>query len=272
MCGTSILVPKKNGNWRMCMDYRLINSIMIRYRYPIPCLDDLLDELYGLVMHFELTNASSTFMRLMNHVLRSLIGSQIDAEKVKTIQSWPTPKTVGDVRSFHGLANFYRCFVKDFSTIGAPLNEIVKNILTNALILALILALPNFSKTFELECDASNVRVGAVLLQEEHPIAYFSEKLKNAQINFSTYDKELYALVKALQVWQHYLLPKEFMIYSDHETLKHLRSQNKLNKRHAKWVGFLENLPYVIKHKQGKANIVVDALSRSHSLLSMLET
>ncbi|RDX61868.1 Retrovirus-related Pol polyprotein from transposon 17.6, partial [Mucuna pruriens] len=71
-------------------------------------------------------------------------------------------------------------------------------------------------------------------------------------INYSTYDKELYALVKALQVWQHYLLYKEFVIHSDHEYLKHLKDQNKLNKRQVKWVEFLKQSLYVIKHKQGK--------------------
>ena len=140
------------------------------------------------------------------------------------------------------------------------------------LINAPILALPNFSKSLEIECEASNVEIRVVLLQEGHPIAYFSEKLKGANLNYSTYDKEMYALIRALQTWQHYLLPKEFVIHSDHESLKHLKGQGKLNKRHAKWVEYLEQFPCVIKHKQGKANVVVNTLSRRYSLLSMLET
>ena len=91
-------------------------------------------------------------------------------------------------------------------------------------------------------------------------------------MNYSTYDKELYALIRALRTWQHYLLPKEFVIHSDHESLKYLKGQGKLNKRHAKWVEFLEQFPYVIKHKQGKVNVVADALSRRYTLLSTLET
>jgi len=71
------------------------------------------------------------------------------------------------------------------------------------------------------ECDASNVVIGAVLLQDEHLIAYFSEKLSEVAQNYSTYDKELYTLFRALKTWQHYLLPKEFVIHSDHESLKY---------------------------------------------------
>ncbi|RDX95747.1 Retrovirus-related Pol polyprotein from transposon gypsy, partial [Mucuna pruriens] len=202
----------------------------------------------------------STFMRLMNHVLRSLIGKcvvvyfddilvysnyvndhvlhaktyvvgsqgvKVDEEKVKVIQSWPTPKSVGDVRKFHG----FKWEESQERSIQAQ-----KDKLTNAP----ILSLSNFNKYFELECDASNVGVGVVLLQEGNFIAFFSEKLKNAQINYSTYDKELYALVRALQ---------EFMIHNDHEALKHLRGWKKLNKRHVKWVEFLKKFPYVIKQK-----------------------
>jgi hypothetical protein len=97
-----------------------------------------------------------------------------------------------------------------------------------------LLALLDFSKTFEIECDASGVGIGGVLMQERRPIAYFSEKLSGPTLNYLVYDKELYALVRSLETWQHYLLPKEFVIHSDHESLKHLKGQLKLNRRHAK--------------------------------------
>jgi len=116
------------------------------------------------------------------------------------------------------------------------------------------------------------VGIGVILMQDGHPIAYFSEKLSGASLNYPTYDKELYALVRALQTWQHYLLPKEFVIHSDHESLKYLKGQGKLNKRHAKWVEFLEQFPYVIKHKKGKSNVVADALSCRYALFTSLET
>jgi len=219
-----ILVPKKDGTWHMCVDCRAINKIMVKYIYPIPRLDDMLDDLRGscvfskidlksgyyqirmkeedewkttfktkyglyewLVMSFGLTNAPRTFMRLMNHVLRVFIGKfvvvyfddilvysknlgehvkhlhvvfnvlrenrlyanlkkctfcmesvvffgyvvssqgiSVDEEKVKVIKDWPTPKNTNKVRSFHGLASFYRRFVKNFSSIVVTLNELVK--------------------------------------------------------------------------------------------------------------------------------------------------
>uniref|UniRef100_A0A2N9J791 Integrase catalytic domain-containing protein n=1 Tax=Fagus sylvatica TaxID=28930 RepID=A0A2N9J791_FAGSY len=210
-----LLVPKKDGTWRMCVDCRAINNITK--------------------------------------------GIAVDEEKVKAIKEWPTPKSITEVRSFHGLASFYRRFVKDFSTLAAPLTEIVKKSvgfkwgseqdrafieIKERLCGAPLLALPDFSKTFEIECDASGIGIGAVLMQEKRPIAYFSEKLNGAALNYPTYDKELYAL--------------------------HLKGQGKLNRRHAQWMEFIETFPYVIKYKQGKENIVADALSRRYALISTL--
>ncbi|XP_021319205.1 uncharacterized protein LOC110436431 [Sorghum bicolor] len=328
-----LLVPKKDGSWRMCVDCRAINAITVRYRHPIPRLDDMLDELSGstiftkidlrsgyhqirmkigddwkttfttkfglyewLVMPFGLTNAPSTFMRLMNHVLQAFIGKfvvvyfddiliysksfdehldhihqvlavlreeklyaniakctfctdrvvflgfvvtadgiQVDEEKVKAIKDWPTPTnlTKKDV-PFKWGDDQEQAFVE----------------LKRKLCEAPLLQLPNFGKTFEIECDASGIGIGGVLLQEGKPIAYFSEKLNGPHLNYSVYDKELYALVRVLEVWQHYLLPKEFVIHSDHEALKYLKSQGKLNRRHAKWIEFIETFPYVVKHKR----------------------
>jgi len=133
-----------------------------------------------------------------------------------------------------------------------------------------ILALPHFAKTFELECDALGIGIGALLLQEGHPIACFSENKHGASLNYPTYDKEMYVLMRALQPYEHYLVVKEFVIHSDHKSLKYLKSQHKLNKRHVKWIKYLEQFPYVIKHKKGKTNIVADVLSRRHTLFAKL--
>ena len=149
--------------------------------------------------------------------------------------------------------------MKDFSTIACPLNELTKknvpfifgnaqesafNELKKRLTEAPLLALPDFSNTFELECDASGLGIGGVLMQCGRPVAYYCEKLDGARLNYPIYDKELYALVRVLEVWQHYLWPKEFVIHSDHESLKYLKTQANLNKRHAKWVEFIESFPY----------------------------
>ncbi|WVZ51754.1 hypothetical protein U9M48_002866 [Paspalum notatum var. saurae] len=209
---------------------------------------------------------------------------EADEAKVQAIRSWPMPTTVSQVQSFHGLAGFYRRFVPNFSTIGAPLNELTKkgvafhwgntqedafNLLKDKLTHAPLLQLPDFGKTFELECDASGVGIGSVLMQENKPVAYFSEKLSGPVLNYSTYDKELYA--RSLETWQYYLWPKEFVIHSVHESLKHIRSQVKLNRRHAKWVEIIESFPYVIKHKKGKDNVIADALSTRYTMLLQLD-
>ena len=189
----------------------------------------------------------------------------VDKEKVKAIKQWPTPKSIIEARSFYGLASFYHRFVKDFSTLAIPLTKIIKKsvgfkwereqekafqFIKDKLCSAPLLVLPNFSKTFEIECDASGIGIGAVLMQEQRPIAYFSEKLNGAALKYPTYDKELYSLVRALQTWQHYLWPKEFVIHTDHESLKHLKGQWKLNKCHAKWMEYTGTFPYVIKYKK----------------------
>ena len=108
-------------------------------------------------------------------------------------------------------------------------------------------------------------------MQENKPVAYFSKKQSGAQLNYSVYDIELYALVRVLEVWKHYLWLKEFIIDSDHEALKFLKSQSNLNKRHAKWVEFIQSFPYIIKYKKGKDNVVADALSRKSMLLTHLD-
>jgi hypothetical protein len=213
-------------------------------------------------------------------------GVQVDETKIDAIKNWPQPTNLLQVRSFLGLAGFYRRFVKDFSTIASPLHALSKknapfvwgpsqdaafHELKTLLTHAPLLALPNFDKTFEVHCDASGNGIGGVLMQEKRPIAYFSEKLSGAQLNYPIYDKELYALVRVLHVWEHYLRPREFVIHTDHETLKYLKGQTKLNKRHAKWSEFIESFPYVIKYIKGKENVVADALSRKCMLVTQLE-
>ena len=290
---------------------KVINRITIKCRFLIPRLDDMMDVLAGaqcfskidlqcgyhqiriregdewktafktrdgfyewMVMPFGLSNAPSTFMWLMNIVLRPYIGKfiviyfddnlvfsknkedhvhhlkvildvlrkhqlyvnlkkcsflqeslvflgffilarevKMDSEKVRAILEWPSPRSIIEVRSFHGLATFYRNFIRNFSSIIAPIidcsigkefrwtNEVENNfkLLKKKVTKAPILALLDFDKVFEVDCDASHIGIGVVLSQAGRPIAFFSEKLNDVKNNYSTYDVEFYAIVEALR-------------------------------------------------------------------------
>jgi hypothetical protein len=171
---------------------------------------------------------------------------KMDDDKVKAILTWPTPKTGTAVKSFHGLAQFYRKFIRNFSGICAPMLDTIKGgvktkfvwtdranegfeRLKKEVATKPVLVLPSFEKLFTVECDASNIVVGAVLSQEGRPVAFFSERLNEEKSRYSSYDLELYALVQALRKWRHYLLPKEFVVYTDNQALSFINTQEKLS-------------------------------------------
>ena len=140
-----------------------------------------------------------------------------------------------EVRSFHGLASFYRKFIRNFSGICAPILDTMKKerkpfkwtvtvekgfkLLKEKITERPILSLPDFNKLFSVRCDASGYAVGGVLSQNDKPVAYFSEKLNEAKQKYSTYDKEFYAVIQALNKWRHYLMHAEFVLYSDNHAL-----------------------------------------------------
>ena len=171
----------------------------------------------------------------------------MDPKKVKAILDWLEPKNLHEVRSFHGLTTFYRRFIRGFNNFTSPIIDCLKKgtfLLTKAaskafhelqksMTQAHVHSLLNFSKVFEVTCDASGVGLGGILSQEGYPVAYFNEKLCEARMRYTTYEKEFYAVVQSLRHWRHYLLPKKFVIFLDHETLKYLNSQQKLSARHA---------------------------------------
>jgi hypothetical protein len=113
-----------------------------------------------------------------------------------------------------------------------------------------------------VRCDASRIAIGEVLSQDNRLVSYFSEKLNDAKEKYYTYEKEFYAVIQSLKKWRHYLIPKDFFLYSDDQALKFITRQEKLNQRHDKWVEFMKSFTFVIKHISGSANKVVDDLSR----------
>ena len=102
-----------------------------------------------------------------------------------------------------------------------------------------VLALPNFDKVFQVDCDASGMEIGAVLSQEGKPIVFFNENMNEAKKKYLVYEKELYAIIEKLKMWSHYLLPKEFVLYTDHQAMRYLNTQTKLNQRNMKWSKFM---------------------------------
>ncbi|XP_071694978.1 uncharacterized protein [Rutidosis leptorrhynchoides] len=164
-------------------------------------------------------------------------GISLDSSKVEAIRSWPSPSSITEVRSFHGLASSAQ---SSFESLKEKLSSTP------------ILALPNFDILFELECDASDVGIGAVLVQGKIPVAYFIEKLNGSKLNYNTYDKEFYAIIPAVDHWSHYLKPRQFVFFSNQEALKYINGQHKLNPRHAKWVEFLQMYSFVSKHKAAR--------------------
>jgi hypothetical protein len=208
---------------------------------------------------------------------------RMDLDKVEVIKNWPSPKSIFEVRSFHGLASFYQKFIRNFSGISAPMMDTVNkrhkcfhwteeaeksfNFLLRKITEQPILVLLDFNKTFQVKCDASGFAIGVVLSQEDRLITYFTENLNEVKVKYSMYDKEFYAIIQALKKWRHYLIPKEFVLYSDNHALQFVTQQEKLNQRHVKWVEYMHNFTFVINHISRIANKVVDALSRKCLLL-----
>ena len=373
-----LFVPKKDGRWRMCVDYRALNKQTIRDKYPLPRIDDLLDRLGRakhfstldlasgyhqiavkasdipktafrtqrgqfefLVMPFGVTNAPATFQRLMNNIFQeeldafvlvylddilifsqtlqdhishirqaleklrkaklyarlhkcsffkeqveylgfdvSASGVQPSPDKVRTVVEWPRPQSVKDVRSFLGLAGFYRRFIKQFSLKARPLTDLTKekNIwqwgekeehafcdIKRSLVIAPVLHMPDFGLPFVVTTDASLVSVGAILEQDFgqglQPVAYESRKLNPAETRYSAYERELLGIVWAIGKWRHYLEGRKFVVQTDHSSLRHLPNQPSVSRRIWKWVSILQGYDAEIRHIPGKVN-PADALTR----------
>jgi hypothetical protein len=370
-----LFVTKKDGSMRMCIDYRSLNEVTIKNKYPLPRIDDLFDQLQGAkyfskidlrlgyhqlrikeadiqktafvtrygqyeftVMPFGLTNAPAFFMNLMNKVfmeeldkfvvvfiddiliysksrkdheqhLQTVLGRlrahqlyakfskcefwlekiaflghiltaegvEVDPSKVEAVSNWKQPSNVSEIRSFLGMAGYYRRFIKGFSSIAKPLTELLKKdnkfvwtpdceesfqVIKKKLTTAPVLTLPDIHQEFVIFCDASKQGLGCVLMQNEKVIAYASRLLKPHEQNYPTHDLELAAIVHALKIWRHYLIGNKCHIFTDHKSLKYIFTQPDLNLHQRRWLELIKDYDLEIHYHPGKANVVADALSR----------
>nr|BAH80065.1 putative retrotransposon protein [Oryza sativa Indica Group] len=370
-----IFVEKKDHTQRMCVDYRALNEVTIKNKYPLPRIDDLFDQLegatvfskidlrsgyhqlrireenipkttfttrYGLfectVISFGLTNAPAFFMNLMNKVFMEYLdkfvvvfiddiliysktkeeheehlrlaleklrehqlyakfskcefwlsevkflghvissgGVAVDPSNVESVLSWKQPKTVSEIRSFLGLAGYYRRFIENFSKIARPMTRLLQKEvkykwtesceqsfqeLKKRLVTAPVLILPDSRKGFQVYCDASRLGLGCVLMQEGKVVAYASRQLRPRENNYPTHDLELVAVVHALKIWRHYLFGNRTEVYTYHKSLKYIFTQLDLNMRQRRWLELIKDYDMEIHYHPGKANVVADALSR----------
>ncbi|RVW67712.1 Retrovirus-related Pol polyprotein from transposon 17.6 [Vitis vinifera] len=274
----------KDGSMRLCIDYRELNKVTVRNKYPLPRIDDLFDQLQGACVF------SKIDLRSGYHQLRvrgedvpktafrtSNDGISVDPGKVDVVANWRRPSTVTEIRSFLGFAGYYRRFIEGFSKIALPLTKLTQKgvkfewsddcecsfqELKNRLVSAPILTIPSGSGGFVVYSDASDQGLGCVLMQHGRVVAYASRQLKPYERNYPTHDLELAAVVFALKIWRHFLFGETCEIFTDHKSLKYLFSQKELNMRQRRWIELLKDYDCIIQYHPEKANVVADALSR----------
>ena len=208
----------------------------------------------------------------------------MDPGKLKGIQDWPAPTTVKQVQGFLGFRNFYRCFIRGFSEIARPLNELLKkdrkfewttecqqafDDLKTRFTSEPVLMMPDQTKPFQIKCDASKYVLGAILTQidsngNRHPCAFISKTFSPAERNYEIYDRELLAFIRTLKEWRHYIQgsPHTTIVFSNHKNLTYFQEARKLNRRQAQWSLYLSEFDIKLVHVAGTKIIQLDTLSR----------
>ncbi|GJX03513.1 putative reverse transcriptase domain-containing protein [Tanacetum coccineum] len=233
-----LFVKKKDGSFRMCIDYHELNKITVKNRCPLPIIDNLFDQLQGSSVYLKID------LRFSYHQLRVH-----DEDILKT--------------AFRTRYGHYKFQVMPFGLTNAPAGEKEEaafQTLKQKLYIPLILAMPEGSENFVVYCDASHKGLGAVLMQKERVIAYTSRQLKIHEKNYTTHDLDLGAMVFALKMWRHYLYGTECVVFTDHKSLQHILDQKDLNMRQRRWLELLSDYDCEIHYHSGKANVVADAL------------
>ena len=376
----AVFVRKKNGDVRICVDYRALNKQTVKDAYPLPRPDEVQDRLAGCTifstldlrsgywqlpvhkedqaktafcpgpglglfqfhrMPFGLSGAPASFQRLMDRICRDLPfattylddllfhsrtlqdhrehlhilferlsragltlrgdkctigltkvkylghlflakGMEPDPQKVAAVSDWDIPNNVGELRSFLGLASYYRRYIYQFADVAAPLNHLTNKgvhfvwdnncqlafeTLKKSLTQAPVLAYPNFSSSasqFQLQTDASAIGLGAILEQGGKVVAYASRTLIQAEQNYSVIQRECLAIVFALKQFRHYLLGRYFTLLTDHAPLQWLAGQ-KMEGLLARWALATQEYDFTVSYRKGTANSNADALSRKQT-------
>jgi hypothetical protein len=201
----------------------------------------------------------------------------MDPSKAQDALSWKAPMSVSYIWSFLGLAGYYRRFIEGFSKISIPMTELLKKDkqfewtpaceasfqeLKKRLTTALVLVMPDMEKPFSIYCDASGQELGCVLMQDGCVVAYALRQLWKHEVNYPTHDLELADAVHALKIWRHYFMGVRHQLYMNHKSLMYIFTQSNLYLRQRRWLELIKDYDLGINYNPGKANVVVDALSR----------
>jgi hypothetical protein len=232
-------------------------------------------EAHGLVANQKKCLFGQNAIDYLGHVITKE-GVAVDPNKVESVIKWPVPRNVKGVRGFLGLTGYYRKFIQNYGKIARPLTELTKkdsfgrndeaqrafDKLKMSLTTAPVLTLPDFNKEFTIECDASGIGIGAILMQDKKLVAYFSKALGIRNATKSAYEKELMAVVLAIQHWRPYLIGRRFVVSTDQKSLKQLLQQRIVTAEQQNWAAKLLGFDFEIVYKPGKLNRGADALSR----------